>query len=298
MRLTSIKPMIKTGFKEIWRNRLMSFASIGSVASSLIILGIILITVLNINNITNLAKEEFNEIHIYLKDELSQEEIDNIGKEIENIKGVSDVLYQSKDIALQSMIEQWGEEGSLLQGLEVNPLPNTFVVRFEDIKYSETVVLKLEGLAGIEDIKINMDVVNKLLSINDFVRIAGLIITSILIFISIFIISNTIKITVAARRREIKIMKYVGATNSFIRGPFILEGMILGLVGSLLAIGIVNFSYKYIFDLLAEKFYVILTVYMIPPSVLYNEIYMIFGSIGIGIGILGSVISLKKYIEV
>lgn len=298
MRLTSIKPMIKTGFKEIWRNRLMSFASIGSVASSLIILGIILITVLNINNITNLAKEEFNEIHIFIKDELSQEEIDNIGEEIENIKGVSAVLYQSKDIALQSMIEQWGEEGSLLEGLEINPLPNTFVVRFEDIKYSETVVRKLEGLAGIEDIKINMDVVNKLLSINDFVRIAGLIITSILILISIFIISNTIKITVAARRREIKIMKYVGATNSFIRGPFILEGMILGLVGSLLAIGIVNFSYKYIFDLLTEKFYVILTVYMIPPSVLYNEIYIIFGAIGIGIGILGSVISLKKYIGV
>ena len=224
--------------------------------------------------------------------------IKHIEDNINEIDGILSVLYQSKEQALEYMKEEWGEEGELLDGLEENPLPNTFVIQVKDIQYTKDIYDKLEDINEIEDIKINTEVVDKLIGINKFIRMTGLIIISVLIFMSIFIISNTIRITVAARKREINIMKYVGATNGFIRGPFILEGIILGLLGSGIAGLVINYGYKYIFTIISEQLYVIMTIYMIPPHIVYNDILLLFASIGIGIGVLGSVLSLRKYLRV
>ncbi|RKD30089.1 cell-division protein [Thermohalobacter berrensis] len=298
MRFRMLNYIIKQGFVGIWRNRMMSFASIGSVTSMLVILGVILILALNINNMTNVAKDQFDEIQVYLEDDVSQEQIEKIGEAIKENEGVLSVIFQSKERALENMQKQWGEEGYLLEGLEENPLPNSYIIQLKDIKYANSVVDHIQGLVGIEEIKYYRDIVEKMISIANFVRIGGIIVTSILLFISIFIISNTIKLTVAARKREINIMKYVGATNGFIRGPFIVEGIILGFLGSVLAILIVNFGYQYIVDILNKKLYIFFTVYMIPYKVLYDDIIMIFTSIGVGIGTLGSIVSLKKYLNV
>ncbi len=298
MNIREFNRVIKQGFIGIFRNRLMSLASIGSVASTLLILGIVLILILNVNNITNMTKEQFDEIHLYLNDDISQERIEAIGDEIREYEGVLSVVFQSKEQALEVMKEDWGSEGYLLEGLDENPLPNSYIIQLEDIQYADSVVDKLNGLTGIEEVKYYRDIVNKLLNIANVVKNGGLIIIGILMLISIFIISNTIKITVAARRKEIGIMKFVGATNGFIRGPFIIEGMLLGVLGSLISISIINYGYKSLFKIANDKAYVLFTVYLIPHYSLINDIVIIFTAIGVGIGILGSIISVKRFLKV
>lgn len=297
MKVRVFTNIIKQGFIGVWRNRTMSIASIGSVSATLTILGIVLILILNINTAANTTKDQFDEIQIYLKEELSIEEIEKIGQAISDYEGVSSVIFQTKEQALEIMKEDWGDQGYLLEGLEENPLPNSYIIQLEAIEYANPVANKLKGLKGIEEIKYYKDIVEQLMTIANYVRIGGLVIIGILLFISVFIISNTVKITVAARRKEISIMKYVGATNGYIRGPFMVEGMLLGLIGTAISISIVYYGYKYLVSSLNEKLYVLLTVYMIPPGTMFNDIAIIFVAIGVGIGLLGSIVSLKKFLN-
>lgn len=298
MKYRMLKYVIKQGFIGMWRNRMMSLASVGSVTSVLIILGIILILILNINNISNVTKEKFDEIHVYLKDDIQKESIDKLGDDIKEIDGVLTVIFQSKEQALEVMKQRWGDEAYLLEGLEDNPLPNSYIIQLKDISYADEVVSCLQGYSSIEEIKYYKDIVEKLMTIAYFIRMGGLILIGILVLISIFIISNTIKLTVAARRKEISIMKYVGATNGFIRGPFIIEGMLLGLIGSCLSVVVINSGYKYLFTTINQKLYVLFTIYLVPYKVLYDDILIISLAIGVGIGILGSIVSLRKFLKV
>lgn len=276
----------------------MGIASIGSVGATLTILGIILILILNINNVMYTTKEQFDEIQVYLMDEVEQEEIEEIGKTINKFDGVISVIFQSKEQALEIMKEDWGDEGYLLEGLEENPLPNSYIIQLESIEKADNIVTQLEELDGIEEVKYYNDIIEKLMSVANFIRIGGIVVIAILVFISIFIISNTIKITVAARKKEIGIMKYVGATNEFIRGPFLVEGILLGLIGTSISIFIVYYGYKYLFQVVSDKLYVMLTVYMVSPYSLFADIAIIFIAIGVGIGMLGSIVSLRKFLRV
>ncbi|QIB26920.1 permease-like cell division protein FtsX [Caloranaerobacter azorensis] len=298
MKFRLFKNIIKQGFVGMWRNRMMSLASIGSVMSVLIILGIVLVIVLNINNLAGMAKEQFDEIQVYLQDGINEEQIENIGEKLRELDGVLAVIYQSKEQALEIFKKELGDKAYLFEGLEKNPLPNSYIIQLKDIKYTEDIVNRINGLTGIEDIRYYKDIVEKMMAISNFVRAGGLAVISILILVSIFIISNTVKLTVAARRREISIMKYIGATNGYIRGPFILEGIFLGAIGSILAILIVSFGYKYLFLVVNERLYVLFTVYMIPYYEILDDIIIMFTAIGIGIGVLGSIISLRKFLRV
>lgn len=297
MRSSKLKYIFKEGFKSIWRNRMMSLASISSVGATLVILGVVLITILNINNMSNIVKEEFDEIEVFLLDELTLKEIDDIEDEINDYDGVNSVVFISKEEALQSMKEDWGKDGSLLNDSE-DALPNSFILTVNDVKYADKIVSRLEGIQGIEEVKYFKDIIKKMISFTEFVRMAGFIIIGILTLISMFIISNTIKITVAARKTDINIMKYVGGTNGYIRGPFMIEGMTLGLIGSLVAVLIINFGYFYIHNNISEKLSVLFSVYTIKPEILLNEMLIVFIAVGTGIGILGSIFSLRKYLKV
>lgn len=276
----------------------MGIASIGSVGATLTILGMILILILNINTAANTTQKQFDEIQVYLKEDISQEEIEKVGQAINECEGINSVIFQSKEQALEIWKEEWGDQGYLLEGLEESPLPDSYIIQLKDIEYADMVVNQIKHLSNIEEIKYYKDIVDKLLAVANFVRIGGLVLIGILVLISVFIISNTVKITVAARRREIGIMKYVGATNGYIRGPFMVEGVLLGLIGSGMSILITFYGYKYLVSTLNEKLYVIFTVYMIPPKVMINDITIIFVAIGVGIGLLGSIISLKKFLNV
>ncbi|MBS4537420.1 permease-like cell division protein FtsX [Clostridium sp. D2Q-11] len=298
MNFRTILYTLKQGFIGIWRNRMMSLASIGSVTSTLIILGIILIMVLNVNNLAIMLKQEFDEIEVFISEDATEEQVNSLKSSLENTDGIVEIVYKSKEDALETMQDQWEDKSYLLEDLEENPFPDSFIIRVDNLEDSEAVVSSINEMEGIEDIKYFRDIVERMLTISTLVRNGGLIVIGILILISIFIISNTIKITVAARQKEISIMKYVGATNGFIRGPFIVEGVLLGIIGSIVAISIIGFGYKYLFEVASQKLYVFATVYMIPYYSLFSDIVIMFISIGVGIGVIGSVVSLRRFLKV
>lgn len=298
MRIKSIGYNVKECFKNLWRNRMMSVASISSVAATLLILGIIFVLIVNIAAMTQVAKDQFDTIQVYLDDELSISEIEDIGTGIFKLQGVKDVIFETKEEALEKMKLDWDQNGYLLDGLESNPLPNSYIVILDDINYSEYIVASIEDTAGIEEVKYYQEVIENIIKITDVIRRVGLFIMVVLIAISTFIISNTIKIAVHARRREINIMKYVGATNWFIRGPFLLEGIVLGLFGALISSVIIYFAYKYSYEAIMEQFYMFISAYLIRAQVIIKDVVFLFVIIGSGIGALGSIASLRKHLKV
>ena len=298
MRFRIFKNIMKQGFQGMWRNRGMGMASVGSIAAVLIILGIVLIMVLSINNLVTETTSKFDELQIFLEDDLTVEQLDKIENSVKNTEGVISVVYLSKDQALEDFKKDWEENASLLEGLDPNPLQNSYIVQLKDIEYADNVVDKSSNLDGVDEVKYYKDIIDKMLVVANYVRGGGLIIIAILILVSIFIISNTIKITVTARKREVNIMKYVGATNGYIRGPFIIEGVLFGLIGAILSILIVNYGYKYFFNHISNELYVLFTVYLVPPNALIKDLSIIFVSIGMGIGALGSMVSIRRFLNV
>ena len=298
MKFRIFKNILKQGFQGMWRNRGMGLASVSSISAVLVILGIVLIMILSINNVVLETKTKFDEIQIFLEDELTEEQSNDIEKAAKDNEGVLSVMYQSKEQALEIMKEEWEDEAYLLEGLETNPLPNSYIVQLKDIKYADNVVDKVKNIEGVEEVKYYKDVIEKLIVFANYVRFGGVVVIGILVFVSVFIISNTIKLTVTARKREVNIMKYVGATNGYIRGPFIIEGILFGLIGAALSILIVNYGYDYFFKAVSDKLYVLFTVNLVSPAALIKDITIIFTAIGVGIGALGSLVSLKRFLNV
>jgi len=301
MNLKKTKYILKQAFKSIWRNRMMGLASIGSVAAVLIILGFVLLIVLNINNLAMVTKESFDEIAVYIDEGVDEDQIKQMGKDFSDIDGVLAVGYQTKDYALEKMKDDWGEDAFLLDGLKENPLPNTYIVQLENVGNSEDVIKELKKYEGVEEVQFYKEAVNSLIAISEFVKKIGAGLIIILLLISIFIISNTIKITVLNRRKEIELMQYIGATNGYVRGPFMIEGIILGLIGSFLAIIILMIGYNYFIEYLAGRYVTLLSGlsgYIIGIDMILSDLAIIFLTIGIGIGILGSLISLKKFLSI
>ena len=279
----------------------MGFASIGSVSAVLIILGFVLILVLNVNNMALVAKETFDQIAVYIVEGTEEEQIKDMGKAFREIDGVMGVAYQTKDYALERVKEDWGEDAVYLQDLRNNPFPNTYIVQLSDVSKSDEVIAKLETFEGVDRVRYYQDAVNTLIKLSDFVRKFGAGIIIVLLLISVFIISNTIKITVLSRQREIELMQYIGATNGYVRGPFILEGIMLGVLGSVMAILLIMLGYNYIIDYLAGRYVALISGmsgYLVGVEMVIDDLIIIFMTIGIGIGMLGSLVSLKKFLSI
>lgn len=276
----------------------MGLASVGSISAVLIILGIVLILILSINNLVLEVKTKFDEIQVFLELDLEDKDIGIIEEAIKSKEGVLSVVFRSKEQGLEIMKEEWEGDSYLLDGLEENPLQNSYIIQLQDIKYADSVVKELKTIKGIEDVKYYKDIIDKLMIIANYIRVGGIVVIGVLVLVSVFIISNTVKITVASRRREINIMKYVGATNGYIRGPFIIEGVLFGLIGAALSIVVINYGYEYFFKSVSDKLYVLLTVYLVSPALLVKDITIMFTAIGVGIGALGSILSLKRFLNV
>ncbi len=299
LKLRMFKNTIKQGMQGIWRNRGMGIASISSITAVLMILGVILILILSINNFVLETTAKFDTIQIFLDDDLTEEAMNNIEDKVKSNEGVVSILFQSKSQALDSFKDDFGEDAYLLDGLEEkNPLPDSYIIQLEDIKHADNVVNMLKTLDGIEKVKYDKDVIDKLITFADYIRLGGIIVIAVLVFVSVFIISNTIKLTVTSRRREINIMKYVGATNNYIRGPFIIEGILFGLIGAGISITLVYYGYEYFFGAVSDRLYTLFSVFLVAPKMIFKDIAIMFSAIGIGIGALGSLISLKRFLNV
>lgn len=288
---------IKEGLKGLARNRSMAIASVASVSASLFVLGIMLCIVLNINFISEQTKEQFNSVQVFLEDNMSNEQIGSFKTELEKIDNVKAINYESKEEALKNLKIRWGEKAYLLEGID-NPLQNSYLVEIADTEKADKLVADISKLKNVEDISYYKDIVEQLNYISSTVNKFGLALMGILTFVSVFIIATTIKLTLYARKREIFIMKYIGATNWFVRWPFIIEGLILGFLGSLIAIGITYGLYSVVYDFLISSSLHFINGYLIRIEDILGTVSAVFISMGIGIGTVGSVISVRRYLEV
>ena len=299
MIIRSILYVFKQSLINLWRNRTMTVASIVSVSATLLILGIIFILIVNISNFSEYASDQFDVVQVFLDDGQTNEEMKAIGDKIYEIQEVSNVTFESKDQALEKMKEDWDKYSTVLIGLEErNPLPNSYIVSIDNLIYSDSIVRRINEIEGIELVKYYKDVIDKINSLTSFVRNLGLGIIVILLFVSTFVISNTIKLAVTARKGEVQIMKYVGATHWFIRWPFILEGTILGLVGAGIAASLIYVGYSQMYQVLTEDFYVLIAAYFVPVSGVMRDLLQVFVPVGAGIGALGSLWGVRKYLNV
>ena len=274
--------------KQVKRNKGMAFTSVFAIAAMLIILGIFMMIIVNINTAAEVVKQDYNNIEIFFKDSVKTDDILKLQKGIAKWKEVDEVKFRSKDD---------GENGYLLNGLASNPLPNSLVLTVDKIEKSDAVAKKAEKVAGVEDVKYYQDTIKKLVSATRGFQIATVVIMAFLIVIATVVVSNTIKLTVFNRSDEIVIMKYVGATNWFIRAPFLLEGILIGIVSSLLASGIVMLIYKSISKAIGDKVLAILSTPMVPAGFLSVNIILIFLALGVSIGAWGSIISMRRFLD-
>jgi len=288
---------IKEGLKGLARNRSMAVASVASVASSLFVLGIMLCIVLNINFISEQTKEQFNSVQVFLIDDLKQDDILSVKTQLEKIDNIKSISYETKEQALKNLKSRWGENGYLLEGID-NPLQNSYIIEIDDTEKADQLVADITKLKNIEDISYYKDIVEQLNNIATTVNKFGLALMAILTFVSIFIISTTIKLTLYARKREIFIMKYIGATNWFVRWPFIIEGLILGFIGAVIAIFITYGLYSVVYNFLVGSNLQFINGYLIHAGDILGTITTVFIAMGIGIGTVGSVISVRRYLEV
>jgi cell division transport system permease protein len=290
MRIRTVKYFFKESFTSLVRNRWMSLASIGAVASALIILGSFLLLSVNFDHILKDVESQV-EITAYLKDELDQDGISRLNKDLTVIAGIKEIKFISKEAAIEEFKEQVGKE--LLEGIE-NPLPNSFRIKVNDPHEVALVAEKIERYSGIDEVKYGKGIVEKLFNIIHWVRVIGLVIMGVFAAVSIFIISNTIRLTVFARRREINIMKYIGATDWFVRWPFLIEGMVLGLIGSSLAIGVLALAYNYLYITVRLN----LPMISLLPKEQFQDYALGFLGIGMIIGAFGSSFSIKRFLNV
>ncbi len=298
MKLRTTKYFAKEGFNNLSRNKVMSAASITSVIAALLVIGIFFIIMLNIDYAAS-ALESQIEMMVYLDEGLSEETISVMRDEIKSINGVKDILFISKDTALKDMQKKLGDNAYLLEGLESdNPLPNTFIITLKNPQDASSVSLALSSMANIEKVSYGKEDLEKLLKATYVLRMASLLVIVILLFISIFIISNTIKLTVFARRREIGIMKFVGATDWFVRGPFVIEGMLLGVIGGIAATALLGAGYYYCINLVRDQMIGILSITLMPFKQVTMSMTALLLCVGLVIGTIGSLLSVRRFIKV
>lgn len=277
------------------RNRWMTAASIGTVAVSLFVLGVFLIIVMNMNKMASSLESQV-QISVYINDALPEEGRKEIERMTRDMKSVAKIEYVPREVALKKLQERLGENKKILDALgDSNPLPNAFLVTVNNPDDVKKTAAAIADLYGVDEVKYGQDVAANLFEMTHLVRFFGAILMGLLFAATVFIISNTIRLTVFARRKEIAIMKYVGATDWFIRWPFILEGIGLGVIGG----GVSAFALQHFYSAMVEKVYESLAFFPMVeqyPFMHYVAIALICA--GVLIGILGSTISLKRFMEV
>ena len=299
MRFNIISYLVGEGCKNVFKNKKSTFSAILVMCISMLVFGLFFLIGENVNHIMNTV-ESSQEIQVFIKNDASDEEITKIGEQIKELDGVNKVTFVSKDEALQIMQGRLGETSYLLEGYkENNFLKASYKVTFTDLKYANEVESQINQIDNITKITSSNETISKLLSIAKGIRIVTAAILVALVIGSIFIIANTIKLTVYARRKEISIMKYVGATNSFIRWPFVVEGILIGIISAAISILLVGVIYTIVAaKLLATTLVKGLGMTLVSFTDMFVMIILVYLALGIGIGILGSALSMRKYLEV
>ena len=295
--LNSLFYNIKQGFVQIFRNRGMSLASIFSIVAMLLILGLFFVITVNINLFTEVVKQDYDQVEVFLLDETTEADARQLIAEIEKQEGVSGAEYRSKYEALEILKQRWGESGYMLDSLGNNPLPASILISVDSLDNAGAVDRFAGNLDGVDDIQYYQETVDKLTKITRFLQIGALVIMIFLVVVSVVVVSNTVKLTVFARAKEIRIMKYVGATNWFIRGPFLAEGIIIGVLAALISTGLIALIYSKIIESIGTQVMAIVSSPLISASYMTVNMVIIFVALGASIGAWGSIISMRRFLD-
>ena len=284
MKLSTLRYLFKEGIVGLWRNRTMAFASMGTIILCLIILGMSYGIGVNIDYLIEQIETKFG-ITAYLEEDLSEADIDKLQYQIKQIKSVKEVVYISKEQALKDFSEQNEVESLFEMFKESNPLPASLEIKVNDITRQEEIVDDLEHMEGIYETVYFKDEIASFMKIGNTIDYICLGILIILVVVGLMLMSNTIKLTVYVRRREINIMKYVGATNGFIQIPFLIEGMLIGLLGAMVSVAMITLSYDWVLKKFTEMTGVLSGFSLAPAKQIMETLVPMY--IILGVGLLG-----------
>lgn len=302
MKLRNWRFFVRQGFQNIYRNWVMSLASIIAILAALFVLSLVLIVAMNLEAMVQ-GIESKMEVTVYLKDGTSYQERSNTETKMKSWEGVYDIVFISKQEALTNWKKELGDKGSLLDGYtgENNPLPDSFILKIEKPEYVEVIVEEAGMIPAVERVNYSSQVTEFIGWLTKGVRLFGIALVIILAVVAIIIISNTIRLTVYSRRREINIMKYIGATDWFIRWPFIIEGFIIGIVGALASTALVAGAYKFVMDksgYLSMRWGYLGIINFLPLDVIIRYSLEVSLLVGACVGVISSCISIGKHLKV
>ena len=298
MKIRTFGRHIRESLKSLVRNGWMTFASVSAVTVTLLLVGVFFVILMNLNEMANSLEKDV-QIKVFAETTATEEQLDSLESQLKSIREVESVNFSSKDNELKALAESMGEDGKVFVELfqESNPLSDVFIVKAKDPLDTMKVAKKIENFDYVEDVRYGKGVVEKLFNVLEVSRNVGIVLIAGLFFTATFLISNTIKITIVARRREIEIMRLVGATNGFIRWPFFLEGIWLGILGSIIPIVLITTVYDEFYNTLAPKlessFIQILET--TPFAYQVGGLLLLLGCL---IGAWGSLMSVRKFLKV
>lgn len=302
MRISSFVYCIQQGFKNLWRHKLYSLASTATMAACIFMFGIFFCLVQNVNHIVKVAESSVA-ITVFFEEELTENEIIQIGEKIATRTEVSDMVYVSAEEAWEEYKEiYFSENPQLAEGFaDDNPLANSahFEIYVSDVELQDELVTYIESIEGIRKINQSEDIANILSDFNVLIGYASVAIIGLLLAVSIFLISNTITIGINSRREEIGIMKLIGATNAFARTPFLIEGIIIGFVGAVIPLIVLFFGYSKLVAYVTGEFNLLTGVLQfLPVMELFKTLIPIALVLSVGIGFFGSFFTTRKHLRV
>lgn len=305
MKIRSLGYCIRQGFKNIWRNRMFSMASITTMTACILLFGMFFSVLMNVNFMIRTLEEEVG-VTVLFDEGLEQDKIDEIGEKIRAMEHVTDVTYTSAEEAWEKFQQEYFEGNeeyakSFSENGE-NPLANSasYTVRVDEIENQTSIVTRIKRLEGVRQVNQSAGATKTLISFNSLFTYVAVAIIALLLVVSIFLIANTVNVGISVRRHEIAIMKLIGATDSFVRAPFIVEGLLLGLIGSLIPLGILFVAYDRILGWLLNRFGVLNTISGSLPSVIevFHVLAPVGVALGLGIGLIGSIITVRRHLRV
>ncbi len=300
MKYNIIGYLIGEGFKNIFKNTKSTISALTTMCLCMIVFGLFFIIGENINHMMNTI-EDAQGMTVFFNSSVEEDKVLSYGDKLKNIEGVNNVEFVSKEGNLNALKEDFKNDPSIVEGFEFKQLGASYKVTLSDLSRNEDIQKEVENIVGddLDTIESSNEEIAILMAISKGVRIFTLALLIILIIIALVIIGNTIKLTVHARRKEISIMKYVGATNSFIRWPFIVEGMLIGIAAALITILIVGLTYNALIPKFLEYEVIkTLEITFVTFNDMFNLLMFVFLTLGIGIGVVGSMMSMRKYLEV
>lgn len=296
MKISTFRHFAADSLRNLKRNRTLTIASVATVAATLFILGIMILILLTVRRGVSEVESSI-EAKIILKDDITVSDKKDIESKLKSMNEVTDVTYETKDEALRKFKEQLGDQyKSLAEGYDKkNPMPDSYIVKVRNPENISAVVNSIKDMNGIETIKDGKKIVDLIADFSRTIKWIGIVILVIFIGLSLFLIGNTIKITLYSRRKEINIMKYIGATDWFIRWPFIMEGMIIGIIGAVLSIVLLYYGYGFLYVKISKG---LMFANLVQPYYILTNMLWLFILAGVCIGSFGSFASIRKFLNV